>query len=65
MRHAVDVYFNHTIFFLIHWTKKWICSNLRMRKDVVNMIVNLVKTIFTHVHTYGTYVHTVFTMFTH
>ena len=25
----------------IHWTKKWICSNLPMSKDVVNMIANL------------------------
>ena len=24
-----------------HWTKKWICSNLPMSKDVVNMIANL------------------------
>ena len=26
---------------LIHWTKKWICSNLPMSKDVANMIANL------------------------
>ena len=24
-----------------HWTKKWICSNLPMSKDVANMIANL------------------------
>ena len=26
---------------LAHWTKKGICSNLPMSKDVVNMIANL------------------------
>ena len=25
----------------LYWTKKWICSNLPMSKDVVNMIANL------------------------
>ena len=27
--------------YYLHWTKKWICSNLPMSKDVANMIANL------------------------
>ena len=31
----------HVTHYSLHWTKKWICSNLPMSKDVANMIANL------------------------